>query len=305
MAPPNSIRGCVLLVLATLRSLTTLLRARPRAMCATGGYVSAPAVFASWLLRIPVVVFLPDIVPGKAVRYLAPLTRKLAVSAEESIVGLPARKVVVTGYPVRDCFLTASRHRGRSSLKLPDDAIVLCVFGGSQGARAINQALAACLPELLERAYVIHICGQKRYEEASAAASSLSADRAARYFLVPFLFDQDMADTLAAADLVLCRSGASVLGELPVVGVPAVLVPFPDPAVHQHENATYLARHGAAIVLKECELGKQLGPTLNLLLPDRERLADMATACKALARPEAAQDIAALVMRVGNDRKSA
>jgi UDP-N-acetylglucosamine--N-acetylmuramyl-(pentapeptide) pyrophosphoryl-undecaprenol N-acetylglucosamine transferase len=107
-----------------------------------------------------------------------------------------------------------------------------------------------------------------------------------------------MADAMAAADLVLCRSGASVLGELPIVGTPAALVPLPDPKVHQYENAAYLERHGAAIILREEELGERLGTTLTSLLDDESSLKAMADACRSLARPGAATAIAQMVLKL-------
>ncbi len=296
MAPPTSWRGFVL-VAATVRALWLIRRLRPRVTFATGGYVSAPAALASWLCRIPVVLFLPDIVPGRAVSWLAPLSRVVAVSAAGSGRSLPQHKVVVTGYPVRPEFLTASRQAGRRRLGISPEATMLCVFGGSQGSRAINTGLAGCLPALLDRYDVVHICGRERMGEAKAAAATLSPEQRARYVLYPYLDGAAMADCLAAADLALCRSGASTLGELPVTATPAVLVPFPDPAVHQHENAEYLAKHGAAVVVADAELPERLNTVLFTLLGDRAHLHDMAKNCAALARPDAAGALGELLSR--------
>jgi UDP-N-acetylglucosamine--N-acetylmuramyl-(pentapeptide) pyrophosphoryl-undecaprenol N-acetylglucosamine transferase len=295
MAPPTSVRGVVLLAAATLRSLFVLLRVRPRVTVATGGYASTPAALASWLLRIPVVLFLPDVFPGKAVAWLAPLARQIAVSSEVTQAHFPPGKAVVTGYPVREPFVEPSRVDGRLHLNLPDDATVLCVFGGSQGARHINQALARHLPELLSRYYVIHICGEQRLPEAEAAAATLAPEARERYLLFPYLQDEEMAGALAAADLAVCRAGASVLGELPATATPAILVPLPQLTVHQRENAEYLADHGAAVVLDDERVDHELGPTLERLLADRTRLAAMAAAASALARPHASEAIVDLV----------
>jgi UDP-N-acetylglucosamine--N-acetylmuramyl-(pentapeptide) pyrophosphoryl-undecaprenol N-acetylglucosamine transferase len=298
MAPPTSVKGMFLLAMATLRSLFVLMRVRPRVTVATGGYASTPAALASWLLRIPVVLFLPDVFPGKAVAWLAPLARKIAVTSEVTQQHFPPGKAAVTGYPVRDSFIEASQVGGRRRFNLPDDATVLCVFGGSQGARHINQALARHLPELLARYYVIHVCGQQRLPEAEAAAILLSPEVRERYLLFPYLQDEEMAGALAAADLAVCRAGASVLGELPVTGTPAILVPLPQVTVHQRENAEYLADRGAAVVLDDERVDRELGPTIERLLADRARLAAMATAASALARPRAAEAIVDLVEAV-------
>jgi UDP-N-acetylglucosamine--N-acetylmuramyl-(pentapeptide) pyrophosphoryl-undecaprenol N-acetylglucosamine transferase len=305
MAAPSSIRGINLLALATARALFLLLRLRPRVTFATGGYVSVPTVLASWLSRVPIVLFLPDVVPGKAIARLAPLARRIAVASEASLPYLPRNRTVVTGYPVRDVFRSAeegnaaaARHSARQRFGLSSAATVLCVFGGSQGSRAINEALARHLPDVLSHLYIIHICGEKRLEEATRAAAELSEERRSRYRLFPFLHDEAMADALRASNLALCRSGASTLGELPAAGLPAILVPLPEPSVHQRENAEALASAGAAIVLDEAELGERLGPLVIELIGDSDRLAAMASAARAIDRPDAVQTIADLILSV-------
>jgi UDP-N-acetylglucosamine--N-acetylmuramyl-(pentapeptide) pyrophosphoryl-undecaprenol N-acetylglucosamine transferase len=294
MYPPGSVRGILSLAAATARSLLVLLRSRPRVSFATGGYVSVPAAVASWLLRIPLVVYLPDVVPGKAVSWLVPLADRIAVTAVDSLPYLPRNKTVVTGYPVREAFLEASRESGRKHFDIPENATVLCVFGGSLGARSLNEALAASLDTVLLRAYVIHVCGEQRLEEASAAAASLPPDLRSRYLLFPYLHDTEMAAALSASNLAVARSGASVLGELPATGTPAVLVPLPDPAVHQRENAEYLSRNGAAVILPNQDLD-QLPALLDALLGDPTRLARMADAARALSRRDAAAAIARVI----------
>jgi UDP-N-acetylglucosamine--N-acetylmuramyl-(pentapeptide) pyrophosphoryl-undecaprenol N-acetylglucosamine transferase len=288
----------LLLVTATFRALFVLLRVRPRVTVATGGYASTPAALASWVLRIPVVLFLPDVFPGKAVTWLAPLARKIAVTSEVTEKHFPPGKAVVTGYPLRDSFIQPSRALGRQRFGLPDEAIVLCVFGGSQGARHINQAVARHLRSLLSRYHVLHICGEQRLPEAEAAAANLAPEARARYQLFPYLQDDDMAGALAAADLAVCRAGASVLGELPATETPAILVPLPQATVHQRENAEFLADRGAAVILEDGKVDDELGTLVEHLLADRARLAAMTTASAALARPHAADAIVALIDEV-------
>jgi UDP-N-acetylglucosamine--N-acetylmuramyl-(pentapeptide) pyrophosphoryl-undecaprenol N-acetylglucosamine transferase len=211
---------------------------------------------------------------------------------------LPHGRVEVTGYPVREQFRTvaADRAAARERFHLLPDAPVLCVFGGSQGARAINAALGRHLEEILDRLHVIHIAGEKRFQEAQEAASGLTQTQRDRYLLFPYLHDEDMAAALAASDLALCRSGASTLGELPAAGLPAILVPLPDPAVHQRENADVLAAAGAAITVEERELDTRLVPLLGEMLGDKHRLAAMSAAARALDRPDAIDAIARLVL---------
>lgn len=296
MAPPSSVRGLILLALATVRALLVLLRTRPRVTFGTGGYVSVPAAVASWLTRVPVVLFLPDVVPGKAVSRLLPLTRTVAVSTPDSLRYIPAGKAVVTGYPVREEFLTASRQEGRERFGIPPEATVLMVTGGSLGARDLNNALAGTLPWLLRNTYVIHVSGTDRHAEVVAATAALPPDLQSHYLLFPYLDAPAMADAMAAADLCLCRSGASTLGELPATGTPAVLVPLPIAGVNQRQNAEYLVGGGAAVMLDNDGLTEGLGPVLETLLSDRERLDAMAVACRRLAHTDASDAIARVVL---------
>lgn len=298
MAAPTSPRGVFLLVVATIRALFVVRRLRPRVTLATGGYVSVPGGIASWLLRVPLVLFLPDVIPGKAVRLLLPLASQIAVTSEDAARRLPTSKTVITGYPLRSDFLGATREAGRHRFGVPGRERVVFVFGGSLGSRAINQAVAAHLVELLSVAQVIHVCGEARLDEAEGVRRSLEGTLRGRYHLFPYLHGEDMALAMAAADLVVARSGASIMAEAPALGVPCVLVPLPNPRVHQRENAQMMASRGAAIVLQDDGLTESLVPAVLELLSDAAHLARMAEASRALARPDAADRIAALLAGV-------
>jgi UDP-N-acetylglucosamine--N-acetylmuramyl-(pentapeptide) pyrophosphoryl-undecaprenol N-acetylglucosamine transferase len=286
------------MILAVARSLLIVARTRPRVTIGTGGYVCVPACLASWLWRVPVVLFLPDVEPGKAVKALLPLVRRLAVTTEDSLAYVPHAKAVVTGYPLRLAFLHADRGRGRARFDIAPFDRVLCVFGGSLGARTVNTVVAAILPSLLRTAHVIHVCGRDRYAEVQEMTAYLSHDQRDRYHLVPYLDEEEMADALAACDLAVCRSGASVLGELPATATPAVLVPLPIAGVHQRANAEYLVHHGAAVMIDDESLGDQLSDVLELLLNDEGRLEQMAEASRSLARRDAADAIARIALEV-------
>lgn len=293
MAPPTSLRGSATLALATVRAILLVLRVRPRVTVATGGYACVPGAVASWLVRVPVILLLPDVVPGKAVRVLLPLARTIAATSSAALRYLPARKTVVTGYPVREPFLHAAGERARRRFAIPRDATVLLVSGGSLGARSLNNAVVRLLPRLLGPCHVIHVAGRERLAEVEGLTADLTPVRRAAYHLIPYLDAADMADALAAADLALMRSGASTLGELPATGTPAVLVPLPIPRVHQRQNAEFLSDHGAAVLLPNDELDR-LGDVLDLLLADRQRMTAMAQAMRNLFRPDAADRVAEL-----------
>ena len=262
---------------------------RPGAAFVTGGYVCVPVVLAAWLRRVPVLIYLPDIVPGLAVRLLSRLARRVALSCERSLPFFPAgirEKVVVTGYPVRREFLAASNFQPpTSNLK------TVIILGGSRGAHSLNVALDSALEKLLERYQVIHICGREDAPAAQERREGLAEEARCRYKVYPYLHE-GLAGAMASADLVLCRAGASILGELPALGLPAVLVPYPYAGKHQVENARYLAEGGAAIVIEDAELEDKIWPVLTELLEDEQKLSEMSRRARALARPEAAREIA-------------
>jgi UDP-N-acetylglucosamine--N-acetylmuramyl-(pentapeptide) pyrophosphoryl-undecaprenol N-acetylglucosamine transferase len=280
-------------------------RERPAALFATGGYASIPVALAAWALAVPILVYLPDIEPGLAVRAIARLAARVAVTVEDSRSYFPARKVVVTGYPVRAELDGLDRARARNSLGLvPDDGLavsgqvpVLLVMGGSRGARSINQALDGVLEQVLELAHVVHVSGELDWPWVAERRAALPAALKARYHAFPYLHEE-MGCALAAADLALCRAGASTLGELPFFGLPAVLVPYPHAWRYQRVNADWLVGRGAAVQLDEGQLPGKLLPTLRRLLQDRAGLRCMAERMRALARPDAATRLAAELRRL-------
>jgi len=272
---------------------------RPDVLFFTGGYVAVPMAFAG--RSLPSLLYVPDIEPGLALKTLARSADRIAVTAEPSRQYFEDQsKVQVSGYPTRPELRTWDRPRALEMLKLSGDWPVLFVFGGSKGAHSINQALAAVLPEILGMAQVIHISGSLDWPEVQAASQSLPSELAGRYHPYPYLHEE-MGAALSAADLVISRAGASVLGELPLFGIPAILVPYPYAWRYQKVNAEYLASRGAAIVLRDEELGERLFPTINELLGDLPRRERMRQAMQQLATPDAARRLAdAIIELAGN-----
>ncbi|HLC28660.1 MAG TPA: undecaprenyldiphospho-muramoylpentapeptide beta-N-acetylglucosaminyltransferase [Dehalococcoidia bacterium] len=274
---------------------------RPKAVLSTGGYASFPVALAARAGKIPLAVYLPDIYPGWAVRATARLAQRVAVTAVESLRRLPGAKSVVTGYPVREEFWQADRAGGRERFGLNPEEKVVFVIGASQGAHSINKAIAGELPALLELCEVVHLSGQADEPWLAEIRDGLPAALRARYHLHGYLHEETPW-AMAAADLAVCRSGASVLGELPAVGLPAVLVPYPYAGGHQRVNAHYLERHGAAVVLDDEELGRML-PLVGELLHDEQRLREMREAARRLARPDAARRIAGILLDLAAGRR--
>jgi UDP-N-acetylglucosamine--N-acetylmuramyl-(pentapeptide) pyrophosphoryl-undecaprenol N-acetylglucosamine transferase len=269
----------------------------PDVVIGVGGYASGPAMLAAVVKHIPTLAFEPNVVPGFANRMVARFVSAAAVHFEETAKYF--RLAEVTGVPVRQAFFEIAEKRGGTPTVL--------VFGGSQGAHAINEAMIRCLPVLQREApgiHIIHQTGERDYNDALAAYENLAAAEPsgnAGFTFEVFKFIEDMPAAFAQADLVVCRSGASTVAEIAAAGKPAVFVPFPRAADdHQRVNAEALARAGAAVVVEESKLeGVWLAETISALLLDLGRLRSMSAAARGLAHPNAARDIAAMAARVG------
>lgn len=273
---------------------------KPSVMLFTGGYVAVPMALAG--RKVPSLVYVPDIEPGLALKTVARFAGRIAVTAEDSRRYFPARApVVVTGYPVRASLGQQDKAAARAALGLDPALPTLIVSGGSKGARSINMALLQNLDGLLDLAQIIHLSGDLDWHAVEERRIALDSVRAARYHAYSYLHEQ-MSLALAAADLAVWRAGASSLGELPMVGLPAVLVPYPHAWRYQKVNADYLARRGAALVLEDERLPGGLLPAVAPLLSSPERLAAMRQAMLGLARPEAAAVIADQIRQIGGER---
>jgi UDP-N-acetylglucosamine--N-acetylmuramyl-(pentapeptide) pyrophosphoryl-undecaprenol N-acetylglucosamine transferase len=286
-----------------------LKRFQPDVLLFTGGYVAVPMALAG--LRFPSVLYVPDIEPGLALKVLARLADRIAVTAEDSRAYLPSRsQITVTGYPVRPDLAIWEKPAALQVFGFNDQLPVLLVFGGSSGARSINRALLAVLPELLKEMQIIHVSGKLDWAEVEGARGSLSglsgvdADLVQRYRAYPYLH-AEMGAALAASDLALSRAGASSLGEFPQAGLPAILVPYPFAWRYQKVNAGYLERRGAAVVMLDQDLPQRLAPMVSDLIRDTVRLEQMRLSMRSLAHPDAARAIAGLLLGFtrGRDRE--
>lgn len=278
-----------------LMGLRKLRGFRPDAVFSTGGYGSFPCSVAARLLRRPLVVYLPDVSPGWAVRAEKRLATRIATTTDAALRHLPPKKTRVTGYPVRGAFFAQTREQARATLGIAAGESVVLIAGASQGARAINRAAFDSLEGLLKVAIVFHVTGAADHAEAVSIRDGLGADVHERYR--PSAYRDDLPAVMLAADLAVMRAGASTLGELPAASLPAILVPGAYAGGHQRENARWLARGGAAVIVEERDLG-QLPARVAELLCDPARLSAMRTAAHGLARPDAADAIAGLILEV-------
>lgn len=267
---------------------------RPNVVLSTGGYASFPVALAARSRSVPLAVYLPDLSPGWAVRAIARLAQRVAVTAIESLRRLPTGKTIVTGYPVREEFWAATRAKGRERLGLGPEEKVLFVTGASSGARSINDAVVDELPGLLQLCEVIHLCGRADEQRLLEIRDGLPNELRSRYHLHGYMHEETPW-AMAAADLAICRAGASTLGELPAVQLPAILVPYPYAGAHQRANARYLEKAGAAVLLDDNRLDELL-PIVGELLHNDTRLRSMREASRRLARPNAAGRIGRILI---------
>jgi undecaprenyldiphospho-muramoylpentapeptide beta-N-acetylglucosaminyltransferase len=282
---------------AGVEALSLLRAERPRAVVSLGGYASVPCAAAAVALRVPIVVQEQNAVPGAANRLVARFARASAVAFPDT----PLPRATVTGNPVRPEVLAVDRTGGQSaargSLGLPSDRRVVAVVGGSLGALRLNRAVLDALPRWGGRAdlSVYHVVGERDWELVTGALRDAPPRAGLDYR--PIRYEDRMPLLLAAADVFVCRAGATTVSELTAVGVPAVLVPLPTaPGDHQTANARVLANAGAAVLVADGQLdGARLGAEVDALLADPERLAGMGKAAAALGRRDAAERVAALV----------
>ena len=256
-----------------------LARRRPDVVLGGGGYVSGPIVAASARRRIPVALLEADAHLGLANRLAAPVARRIFLSFP--IPGREGGKYRVTGRPIPARSVPVDRTEARRRYDLPPDGRVLLVFGGSQGARRLNELAVDAFGA--EGPLVLHLSGERDYPQLRDQVSRQG------YRLLPFT--DDFGAALSAADLALARAGGSVW-ELATAGVPAVLVPYPHAtADHQTRNAEHFERGGGAILVPEGELA-DVPALVRSLLDDSARLEEMRAAMRRLARPGAADEIA-------------
>ena len=291
--------------LATLlplwQSIAILRRFRPQVLVATGGFVCGPISLAAWLLRIPIILVEQNELPGWTTRTLAHLARFIGLMSLESVRAFrplgrwlgKRPRIEAIGNPVRPEVITLTRAAARARMRIPLEATVVLITGGSLGSRPLNQSAGEALARLLDRGklpddlWLIHVQGRNAAPVPERVEQALGQRHRAHDYL------DDMPAALAAADLVITRAGGTFLAEVAARGVPAIVVPWAGAADrHQDRNAEALAQAGAAIVITDQELsGETLAAALGLLLAAPARRAQMAKCSRAVGKPQAAERV--------------
>jgi len=300
---PAAVTSAVRNLTGIVQSLRMLRRFRPDVVFTTGGYVSLPTAIAAGLTHRPLVIHEQNRLPGRATRLAARFAARIALSTEDVPKGFPATRAVYVGTPVRIDILgdRPAVEAARDRFGLDPTRFTVLALGGSQGARSINHATAGALDRLdPQQVQVLISTGKLDFDETERVCRESDM----RVIVRPFI--DDMSSAYAAADLAVCRSGASTLAELAAIGLPAILVPYPHAAGgHQLENAERFVTAGAARLILDRDLSaKTLAATIRQLAEDTTARSEMARAASSLARPDAAHRIARLILDTAADNPS-
>ncbi len=291
--------AAVSLAWATLRGIALVRKRRPAAVLSLGGYAALPATVGAVFWRVPLVIAEQNAVASATNRLVGRFARAAAVPAQ----GTGLQREVVTGNPVRSEVTQAAREASdaRERLGWPADAMSVAVFGGSLGSRRINNALWSALPSLQERdgVFVYHVVGRRDWEDRPLAPARRDSAAKVRDWYCAVPFDEHLPVALTAADLVICRAGASTVAELSVLGTPAVLVPLPIATDdHQRRNAEALASIGQARVVPDADLdAERLLAEIDAMSVLADRTVPSAGGGATFGRADSAQRVARLVIQ--------
>ncbi len=280
------------------RAFFSLFFLAPDLIFSKGGYGSLPTVIAASFLRIPIFLHESDVSPGLANRFLSRFAIEVFTSFPKTEYFSP-RKMIAIGNPIRRELLEGSREEADDLLKLTGEKSVVLVFGGSQGAQKINDALFAILSEFLTNFEIIHQCGSKNYEAAKQLIRVITEPEIRKnYHLFPFLREGDLRQAYHAADIVVSRAGSGSIFEIAALGKPSILIPLTGSAQnHQQKNAYDYAANGASIVIEEDNLTPRFFlEKLKFLASSPAILDSMSQKALSFSKPRAAQIMASYLL---------
>jgi len=269
----------------------------PNVVVGTGGYVCGPILLAASLMKVPTLIQEQNAVAGVTNKILSKFVKKIAVGTKDALKNFPADKTVYTGNPIRKEVLAAKKEDGLREFNFTDDKPIILISGGSRGARSINNAMIDVLKSAAQKnsAQFLHVTGKGEFNSVVEKLSDLDAPNIR---IVPYLYN--MPTAMAMADLAIFRAGATGLAELTARGIPAILIPYPYAAEnHQEFNARSLVEAGAARMILNKDLTAEiLSATIDKLLASPEKLKSMAQASLSLGKPNAANEIADLILKL-------
>ncbi|MBV6340773.1 undecaprenyldiphospho-muramoylpentapeptide beta-N-acetylglucosaminyltransferase [Candidatus Magnetobacterium casense] len=289
------------LIVAFFDAVSFLRGVRPSVVIGTGGYASFVPVAAAALLSIPIVIHEQNSIPGLANKLLSKVADKVCITYESSLDYLPKDKAIITGNPVREKILRATRAQGLEMFSLRDDLLTVLIFGGSAGATAINKAVMGTLPLLnnyKDKIQFLHQTGNADYELVRGAYQHNGFSGT----VAPFIFN--MPEAYACCDMLISRAGATTLAEITTIGIPAILIPYPYAAgAHQEANAARLSSSTAAIMIRQQELDSEsLARQIIALCSDANLRNRLKRDCKALGKPDAGKRVAHIALMLMKDK---
>jgi len=274
----------------------------PDVIFSKGGYGALPAVVASAIFRIPLLIHESDAIPGKVSMFSRRIASRIAIAFPSAVAFFPKEKTALVGIPIRTRMLGGSRENARENFDISAAVPVLGVIGASQGAAKINETVLGILKELTDAYEVVHQTGEKNYEDVKGEGNVvLEHAHNERYHPFGFFNETQMRDFYAACDLIVSRAGASSIFEIAAAGKPSLLIPLAGSAQeHQRENAYEYAGEGGAVIIEEGNLTPHiLYAEIKKLMDDPEKRKRMAAAAKNFARPDSAEIIAKEILKLG------
>ncbi len=286
-----------------IKSFWRLYLLMPDVIFSNGGFASFPPLFAAKFLGIPVIIHSADLVPGTVNRWSGKWSQRIAVSFPESLKFFESKNAALTGNPIRAQLVGGNLQEALESFKLEENLPTLLVLGGSQGAEIINNVILSMLHDVLVKYQIIHQTGQNNLAEITARVSvSLEHNELkSRYHPYGFISEGELRNASRVASIAVARAGANTIFEIAAWGLPAILVPLKNSAQdHQRENAYAYARAGACEVIEETNLKPHLLlEEINKILSDKVKLEHMKTSAHAFAKPDAADQIAREIIKLG------
>lgn len=252
------------------QSFHFILKFKPDLVFSKGGFASVPPVFASWVLRVPIVTHESDIVPGLATKIISSFATKILISFSETRKYFKNNKVVLTGNPIRSDISNGSFENGLSFFKLSSHLPIILILGGSQGAQKVNEMILEIVPRLSQECQIIHQCGDKNYGEIKNKKKKLNLQYPERYQIYPFL-KEEIKDAYVLAEVIVSRAGANSLAEIIVLKKPNILIPLSTAANnHQFKNAEFLVKKKSSLLIDETiDDSQKLADVILKLLADK------------------------------------